>query len=283
VKLTLEDIQAHIYHDENDESEDQEQSEEEKNPRKRQKVAAKETNGSHQTTTQSGPFKASISFPRLRSGKVVKKHGRIKPYTKGTGSTSAVLCDVKPYITFIELALCLHAYLHYSKDLPLETRCKPEVFDRGIREFLRLFNEYVYRGDDSVDTDTCKIHCHLHIMQNILMFGDPMQYDAAKGERGLKDWAKLISQTAQKCGIDIFLFQTIHRVATHQLMQRAQQLELWRKHTEQKSQDGTETNIDDTLVRTVMNRKLPHLSCISFVSPCRRCPGRRDETGPGPV
>ena len=141
----------------------------------------------------------------------------------------------------------------------METRCKPEVFDRGIREFLRLFNAYVYRGDDSVDTDTCKIHCHLHILENILMFGDPMQYDAAKGERGLKDWAKQISQTAQKCGIDIFLFQTIHRVSTHQLMQRAQQLELWRKRREEKSKEDTETaSIEDTPVRPVMNRKLPH-------------------------
>jgi hypothetical protein len=159
---------------------------------------------------KSGPVTTTISFNRLRRSKVVEKHGRIKPCTKGTGSTSAVLCDVKPYVTFIELALCLHAYLHYSKDLPLETKCQPEVFDRGVREFLRLFNAHVCRGDDSVDTDTCEIHCHLHILGNMLMFGDPMQYDAATGERGLKDWAKLISQTAQKCGTDIFLFQTVH-------------------------------------------------------------------------
>ena len=125
--------------------------------------------------------------------------------------------------------MCLHAYLHYSKDILVEKRCQPEIFDRGVREFLRLFNAYVFRGDESIDTDTCKIHCHLHILENILNYGDPMQYDAAKGERGLKDWAKHISQTAQKCGIDIFLFQTIHRVLTYQLLQRAEQLELWRK------------------------------------------------------
>jgi hypothetical protein len=162
---------------------------------------------------------------------------------------------VKRYVAFIELALCLHAYLHYSKDLPLEIRAEPEVFDRGIREFLRLFNAYVYRGDDSVDTDTCKIHCHLHILQNIIMFGDPMQYDAAKGERGLKDWAKLISQTAQKCGIDIFLFQTIHRVSTHQLMQSAQQLELWRKRRDERSRDGLEVGVVIVLLH------LPRVPC----------------------
>jgi hypothetical protein len=253
VKLTREDIKDHTYpQDEIDESEDKEESEEEK-PRKRQKLAGKEKEVTRR------PVTTTISFPGLRSSKGVKNHGRIKPYTKGTGSTLAILCDVKPYVRFIELALCLHAYLHYSKDLPLETRCKPEVFVRGIRKFLRLFNEYVYRGDDSVDTDTCKIHCHLHILENIFMFGDPMQYDAAKGERGLKNWVRLISQTAHKCGINIFLFQKIHRVSTHQLMQRAQQLELWRKRREEeKSKESTETCIEETPVWTVMHRKLPH-------------------------
>jgi hypothetical protein len=248
VKLTRDDIFQHTYQEEVDDMEDSEG----KKPSKRQKSA-----GKNQQTPQ---ITTSISFPALRSSKGVEKHGRIKPYTKGTGSTSAVLCDVKPYVTFIELALCLHAYLHYSKDLTLETRCKPEVFDRGIRSFLQLFNQYVYRGDDSVDTDTCKIHCHLHILENILMYGDPMQYDAAKGERGLKDWAKQISQTAQKCGIDIFLFQTIHRVSTHQLMQRAQQLELWQKRRQEISNMGTGTQVEaeETPVRPVMNRKLPH-------------------------
>ena len=251
VTLTPKDVKDHTR------SEDKEEIEEQ-NPKKKQKLAGKEKEVAQLATKQSGPVTTTISFPGLRSKKGVKKHGRIKPYTKGTGSTSAVLCDVKPYVAFIELALCLHAYLHYSKDLPLEMRGEPEVFDRGIREFLRLFNDYVYRGDDSVDTDTCKIHCHLHILQNIIMFGDPMQYDAAKGERGLKDWAKLISQTAQKCGIDIFLCQTIQRVSTLQLMQRAQQLELWRKRREEKSKEGTETHIEETPVRSVMNRKLPH-------------------------
>jgi hypothetical protein len=262
VKLSQEDIINHTsYHDEIEDSDDEHNSEEEK-PRKRQKV--KQTQ--KRTVTPKGKNKApstgqittTISFPGLRSSKGVKKHGRIKPYTKGTGSTSAVLCGVKPYVQFIELALCLHAYLHYSKDLTLETRCKPEIFDRGVREFLRLFNAYVYRGDDSVDTDTCKIHCHLHILGNILNFGDPMQYDAAKGERGLKDWAKQISQTAQKCGIDIFLYQTIHRVATYQLMQRAEQVEQWRKHREDLFMLETATETKEAPVRPVMNRKVPH-------------------------
>jgi hypothetical protein len=86
-----------------------------------------------------------------------------------------------------------------------------------------------------------------------------MQYDAAKGERGLKDWAKHISQTAQKCGIDIFLFQTIHRVSTYQLLQRAEQLELWRKRKLEKKIEDRGVQVQEPIpVRPVMNRKLPH-------------------------
>jgi hypothetical protein len=271
VKLTVEDLKDHTtYHDEPEEITETEESEEDSHPpKKRRKVAASKRKKTppppaKNSSTPIANVTTTISFPSLRSRKVINKHGRIKPSTKGTGSTSAVLCDVKPFVSFIELALCLHAYLHYSKKLPLETRCKPEVFDRGVREFLRLFNAYVYRGDETVDSDTCKIHCHLHLLENILNFGDPMQYDAAKGERGLKEWAKHISQTAQKCGIDIFLFQTIHRVATHQLMQRAQQIELWRKSRVEKSQEGAETPVEESgPVRPVMNRKLPHFRYVT--------------------
>jgi hypothetical protein len=70
--------------------------------------------------------------------------------------------------------------------------------DRGIRKFLGLFNECVYCGDDTIDSDIHKIYYHLHILQNMLMFGDPMQHNAAKGARGLKDWAKHISQQEGK-------------------------------------------------------------------------------------
>jgi hypothetical protein len=115
VRLTLEDINDHTQQEEIFDSDDEEESEEEdedEKPRKRQKLG-KDRYVVHQTSTQSQSVTATLSFPRLRSGKVVQKHGRIKPYTKGIGSTSAVLCDVKPYIMFIELALCLHAYLHY--------------------------------------------------------------------------------------------------------------------------------------------------------------------------
>ena len=90
-----------------------------------------------------------------------------------------------------------------------------------MREFVKLFATYFYRGDTSVDTGTCKIHSFLHILTNTLEYGDPMQYKSGKGERGLKQWAKLVSVTAQKVGLDTFLFQTIMRVSDRLLLCRA--------------------------------------------------------------
>jgi hypothetical protein len=173
VKLSSNDISKHTtYKDGRGESEEMDDTEDEK-PNKKQKAAQTRKMKTQQigtVTTRSAT--TTISFPALRRRKgCVIKHGRIKPYTKGTGSTCAFLCGVKEYIKFIELALCLHAYLHYSKDILFEKRCQPEIFDRGVREFLRLFNAYVFQGDDSIDTNTCKIHCHRYYGKQVGPWG----------------------------------------------------------------------------------------------------------------
>jgi hypothetical protein len=115
----------------------------------------------------------------------------------------------------------MHAYLHYSADLPNSILSDVLVFERGMREFVRCFSIFFYRGDASVDTDTCKVHCFMHCLSNTLLYGNPMQYESGKGERGLKDWAKSVSKTAQKTGLDVFLFQTVMRVADRLLLSRA--------------------------------------------------------------
>ena len=48
-----------------------------------------------------------------------------------------------------------------------------------------------------------------------------MGYDAAKGERNLKFWAKEMSKTARKCGQAIFMEQTFKRVTDHLVLQQA--------------------------------------------------------------
>lgn len=87
--------------------------------------------------------------------------------------------------------------------------------------FVNAFAKNVYRGDDSVDCETSKIHSHLHLPEDIQDYGHPMNWEAGKGERGLKVWAKLASATAQKFTIPIFTHQTALRVADAMLLSKA--------------------------------------------------------------
>lgn len=73
---------------------------------------------------------------------------------------------------------------------------------------VQYFDSILYRGDDTIDADTCKIHTQLHNGQTHAYFGDLMQYNTATGERGLKFWAKRISQTAFKHSRDKFTYST---------------------------------------------------------------------------
>jgi hypothetical protein len=192
-----------------------------------------------------------MTFTHLRGegSLIIKKHGWIKPVVKGVGNTTAILCGTADYVEFIELSLCMHAYLHHSADLPDNLREDTVVFDRGVREFVRLFGKLVCRGDSSVDTDTCKTHCFMHLLSNTVEFGDPMQHDSGKGERGLKQWAKAASATAQKSGLDTFLFQTMMRVADRLLLSRASDVV--------KRQDQQE-RAEKEKVKGIMKRKQPH-------------------------
>ena len=207
-------------------------------------------------TVSKGELKPII-FPHLQNGSTVDKHFRIKSKMKGVGEDSAVLCDVKTYVDFLEISLCMHAYLHYSADLPPDIRGDTVLFKEGMKEFIRLFTKYYYRGDASVDTDTCKIHCFLHLLMNTSKYGDPMQYESGKGERGLKEWAKGVSRTAQKTGLDIFIYQTVMRVADRLLISKV--ADIAAREVELNSLPlTTEIDNDSTSKRPLKKRKQPH-------------------------
>jgi hypothetical protein len=78
--------------------------------------------------------------------------------------------------------------------------------DFASRMVVQYFNSIIYRGDDTVDADTCKVHTQLHNQRSHAYFGNLMQYNTAMGERGLKVWAKCISNMAVKHGRDKFTF-----------------------------------------------------------------------------
>ena len=72
------------------------------------------------------------------------------------------------------------------------------MIDFASRMVVQYFNSIIYRGDHTVDANTCKMHTQLHNQQTHAYYGDLMQYNTAMGEQGLKVWAKCISKTAVK-------------------------------------------------------------------------------------
>ena len=95
------------------------------------------------------------------------------------------------------------------------------MIDRNVIDFVQTFSETIYRGDDTIDCDTCKMHLHLHLSQDVADYGHPMNWDSGKGERGLKNWAKTASATAQKQRMSEFMHQTALRVSDMSLLKGA--------------------------------------------------------------
>jgi hypothetical protein len=84
--------------------------------------------------------------------------------------------------------------------------------------------EDIYRGDNSVNVHTGKIHSHFHLAKATQENGSPMGFDANLGERGLKSWAKAVSKTARKCGDATFVTQTAKRTGDHLLLAKARRI-----------------------------------------------------------
>jgi len=161
------------------------------------------------------PVKYQYSLPI--SG-CLPKHRRKRPKMKGLGFTGAVLSDTETFAAYVEYMLCYHAWCHYSHLLPRELQEDYELIDFASRMIVQYFDTILYRGDDSIDSDSGKIHTQLHNKWLHEYFGDLMQYNTSMGERGLKAWAKAISQTALKHGRDKFTHSTSMRIGEKMLL-----------------------------------------------------------------
>ena len=109
-------------------------------------------------------------------------------------------------------SLTFHSFIHYFEEVVEENRVNTVLIESSVKKLVSEFSHIIYRGDDTVDCATCKIHSHLHLSADIENFGHPMNWEAGKGERGLKVWAKMASCTAQKVRLSTFTFQTAQRV-----------------------------------------------------------------------
>jgi hypothetical protein len=94
--------------------------------------------------------------------------------------------------------------------LPIELQQDYDMIDFWSKMIMQYFNSILYRGDETCNTNTCKIHTQLHNSWSHCYFGELMQYSTAMGEHCLKVWAKGISQTALKQGIDKFTYNLHH-------------------------------------------------------------------------
>jgi len=151
----------------------------------------------------------------------IDKHCFDKPTISGNGNTTAILTDVDGFRIVLEKSLIYFACVHEFHNLPANLQQDLDDLTIKINDLIPDITESIYRGDNSTDCLTCKIHSHYHLVENIKYFGPPIGYDASTGERNLKWWAKRISTTARKCGQAMFLEQTSKRVTDHRMLKRA--------------------------------------------------------------
>jgi hypothetical protein len=151
---------------------------------------------------------------------VILKHFREKKKMKGSGRTAAILNqDMHAVTLFLEYVLCFHAFCKYSSSLPSSVRDNFENVHNGGRSMVRYIERQFYRGDDTVDYRTTKLHCHRRIGRNYKEMRSMMNCSTEVGERMLKTEAKQISRTAQQRGEVTFESQTSERVLERQLLE----------------------------------------------------------------
>jgi hypothetical protein len=163
--------------------------------------------------------KKNLPIPTVIQSKM-EKHGYKKPKVIGNGDTTCILTDVKGFRDVLHSVLSFYGLVHEFHELDPQFHEDLPNLKVSLDNLLSGIFSRIYRGDNSVDVQTCKCHAHFHLTWTIEYFGAPMGFDAAKGERNLKFWAKEISQTARKCGQAIFIAQTSQRVADHLVLQR---------------------------------------------------------------
>ena len=195
----------------------------------------------------------------------IKKHWFDKPKTTGIGDTSAILTDVQGFRATLADALSFYGLVHEYHNLPSDLQMNFTFIDQQVKDIISRILSSFYRGDNTFDVLTCKCHSHFHLIDDIMMYGPPMGYDAGKGERHLKTNAKEPSKTARKCGIKEFMDQTSKRVTDRIVLQRSLQFLpivpndlISGISTKKKGTGGIKPNLSDNIIWEY-TRKEPHL------------------------
>ena len=152
---------------------------------------------------------------------VIPKHHCKKPKQKGDGSTCAFLgTNIKSLMLLLEYVLCYHSFCKYSSSLPSVMRQDVDLIDYSGRSLVAYFSRMIYRGDNTIDSRTTKIHAQRRFGHNFNLLGNVMHGCCEVGERLLKTEAKRISRTAQQRGSITFERQTCSRILDRHLLDK---------------------------------------------------------------
>ena len=106
-------------------------------------------------------------------------------------------CTFPQLMTLMESMLSFHACYKYHPDPANEP-----TFFPNVRSMLGMLKKYVDRGDGTKQWRISKFHELLHISRDATHFGSPRNYDAAKTEKGLREWVKRPSVSVARRGGD---------------------------------------------------------------------------------
>jgi hypothetical protein len=206
--------------------------------------------------------------------KVAKKHLRDKPKVDGLGPTSAVMSDMPSLLLYLEYVLVFHSFCKYSHSLPPELRNATDLIDSSGRNLILYFNQMIYRGDNSLDSRTTKIHAQKRTGLNYLAICCLMHASCELGERLLKTEAKGISSTAQQRGNETFERQTCCRIEDKLVMDKFG--ELMQKIMRKREADAStyqEPQVEDEEVVPAdqFGRELPHFRLSRQANQLRAC------------
>lgn len=198
----------------------------------------------------------------------ILKHYRQKVKEKGVGNTAAILTeDAKSFQYFIEYLMSFHSFCRYSVSLPIDLQQNLDLVDFGSRTVVQYFEKMVYRGDNTVDSRTTKVHANMRVGLNHSCLGSCMHADCQTGERLLKTKAKKVSATAQQRGNSTFEKQTMHRIRDEIIMSK---YETFMKEEQQKSNDHAPNPTGDQTGAASPGNVTRHIANFRYIPITRR-------------
>ena len=125
---------------------------------------------------------------------------------------NSIKLPMDQFVYLVETTLSLHAFLKYGCSLLVEDPGGIDKYKQALELFIRVLTTTVDRGDNTNRWCLQKMLELVHFLEDVLSYGPASGFSTETGERGLKDWAKAPSKTAQKRGDEVFSQQVCSRI-----------------------------------------------------------------------